>query len=190
MRALVLLAVAAPLAAAPVPKELRATRPNYQPFAYGDKREYAHPDNPDLVTQVREITAVEIRDGAKFYTQTIASSGQTNVMKVDKDGVYMAAQNDEKYDPPYPVARADMKEGDRWECGDGLGMTRTVGKPQKVDTPAGTFTAVPIAINYSRIQGMTDTVVWYADGVGLVRLDSNGRTSLVLKKYTPGKDPK
>lgn len=190
MRALILLVLAAPLVAAPVPKELKDKRPNYQPMAVGDKREYVHPANPDVVSQVREITAVEERNEARYYTQKIASSNQTNVMKVDKTGVYMAEQNDEKYDPPYPVARPDMKEGDKWECRDELGMVRTVGKAAKVETPAGTFTAIPITVSYPQLQGSADTTVWYADGVGLVRLDTGGRTTLVLKKYTPGKDPK
>jgi hypothetical protein len=190
MRAILLLAAAAPLAAAPVPKEFKR-QVNYHPMAVGDKREYVSPANPDVVTQVREITAVEEKGGARFYTQTIATSGQTNVLKTDKTGtVSMASQNGEAFETPYKVVAPDMKEGDTWACNDPTGMTRTVGKPEKITVPAGTYTAYPITCSYPAEQGQSDVVVWYADGVGLVRLDSGGRTSLVLKKYTPGKDAK
>ena len=161
MRPLLLLAVAAPLAAAaPVPKELKR-QVNYCPLAVGDKREYAHPDTPDVVTQVREITAVEERDGARYYTQSVSSSGQKNVMRADKTGVYMTeqsiARNIEQYDPPYKVVASDMKDGDKWDCKDSTGMTRTVGKAEKIATPAGTFTAVPITVSYAHKVGTWPT---------------------------------
>ncbi len=189
MRPLLLLAVAAPLAAAaPIPKDFQ--RPvNYHPLAVGDKREFVNPTNPDAVTQVREITAVEVKDGVKHYTQVL-TGGQTSVLKAEKGVVHMAEQNGQKMDPPYKVVAPDMKAGDTWECKDPTGMTRTVGKPEKITVPAGTFTAYPITCSYPAQQGQSEVVVWYADGVGLVRLDSGGRTSLVLKKYTPGKDAK
>ena len=187
--ALVIVLVSCPAFAAPVPKDFKRVA-SYHPMAVGDRREYASPTNPDVVTQVREITAVEEKDGAKFYTQKM-TSGQTNVLKTDRTGtVWMAQLNEDVYSPPYKVVGPDLKEGDRWECNDGTGMVRTVGKAAKVDTPAGTFTALPITVSYPNQPGMSEVVVWYAEGVGLVRLDSGGRPSVVLKKYTPGKADK
>jgi len=186
MRTLLLLAVAAPLAAAPVPKDFQ--RPvNYHPMAVGDKREFASPTNPDAVTQVREVTAVAVVDGAKHYTQVL-TGGQTSVLKAEKGVVYMAEQNGQKMDPPYKVVAPDMKEGDTWECKDPTGMTRTVGKAEKITVPAGTFTAVPVTIRSVRPGGGSDVVSWYADGVGLVRQDTGGQPTLLLKAATDGKE--
>jgi hypothetical protein len=187
--ALAIVLACLPALAAPVPKEFKRAA-GYHPMAVGDRREYVSPANPDVVTQVREITAVEEKDGAKFFTQKM-TSGQTNVLKTDRTGtVWMAQLNEQVHEPPYKVVASDLKDGDRWEVNDGTGAVRTVGKAEKVETPAGTFTALPITISYPNQQGMSEVVVWYAEGVGLVRLDSGGRPSIVLKKYTPGKAAK
>jgi len=186
MKALLIVVFAASLTvAAPVPKDFKRGI-DYSPMAVGDKREYVSPLSPDVVTQTREITAVEERNGAKYFTQTLTGNS-TTVMKADKTGVYMAEQYGEKLETPYKVVGPTMKSGDSWKCQDTTGMTRTVGEPKKVETPAGTFTAYPITCSYPDQVGRTSVVVWYAEGVGLVRLDSDGGTSLVLKKYTPGK---
>ena len=190
MKPLVLLLAATGLAAvaAPIPKDFKEKRPDYCPMALGDKREYAHPDTPEVVAQTREITAVEMKGGATHCTQAI-STGQVTVMTVDKTGVYVASSGGAVYDPPYKAVGPDIKAGDTWECGGPNRMSRSVGKPEQVVTPAGTFTAYPISITYGNIQGITQ-VLWYADGVGMVRYDSGGTTSLVLKKFTPGKEAK
>lgn len=182
---LLLVSAAAAAVAAPVPKDFRRGT-DYSPMAVGDRREYVSPLQPDVVTQTREVTAVEERDGAKYYTQTI-SGNSTSVMRADKSGVYMTEQYGEKLETPYKIVGPTMKPGDTWKCNDPTGMTRTVGEPKKVETPAGTFTAYPVTCSYPEQPGRTSVVVWYAEGVGLVRLDSDGRTTLVLKKYTPGK---
>ena len=190
MRPLLLLALTAAVApAAPVPKDFREKRPDYCPMALGDKREYAHPTNPEVVTQTRTITAVDVKDGARYCTQEI-STGQKTVLKTNKTGVYVVSSSGVSYDPPYMAVGPGMKEGDKWECGDANGMTRTIGKPEKVTTPAGTFTAFPVAIEYTNIPGSGVQVLWYAEGAGMVRYDSGGTTILVLTKFTPGREKK
>lgn len=190
MKALCGVLAAAMLAfAAPVPKEFKEKKPDYCPMALGDKREYVHPDHPDVVSQTREITAVEIRDGIPFFTQRI-STGQVTVMKTEKTGTYVVSSSGVEYDPPYKACGPDMKEGDSWECAGANGMTRTVGKLQKIDTPAGTFAAYPITIEYTKIVGGNKQVLWYSAGIGMVRYDSGGTTTLVLKKFTPGRETK
>lgn len=178
------------LIAAPVPKELKARRAdNFCPMTVGDKREYAHPAQPDVVTQTREITAVEDKNGARHFTQKI-SANQVVVMKVEKDGVYVVSSGTALYDPPYKACGPDMKDGDTWDCGGVNGMRRSVGKPEKVTVPAGTFTAYPVTTTYAKVPGAAGGTIWYADGVGMVRYDSGGTTTLVLTKYTPGKENK
>ena len=74
MRGLLLLAVVAPLAlAAPIPKDFKKKWAEYLPLAVGYKREYVSPDDPDTVTEVREVTAVEEKDG--FAGSRVGDSG-------------------------------------------------------------------------------------------------------------------
>ena len=189
MRTLLLLAVAAQLAAAaPVPKDFQ--RPvNYHPLAVGDKREFVSPTNPDAVTQVREITAVEVKDGVKHYTQVL-TGGQTSVLKAEKGVVHMAEQNGQKMDPPYKVVAPDMKEGDTWACKDPTGMTRTVGKAEKITVPAGTFTALPHTQSYTNFQPPQAWTAWHAPGVGRVKFVNYEGQGYVLLKFTAGKEKK
>ena len=184
---LAVLLAGAPALAAPVPKDFKKPATDYYPLAVGVKREYARPDDPATVVQTRTITAVREEKGAKFFTLTFTGNvEQTCTLKATAEGVFMAEQDGEAYDPPYTVVRTDMKEGDKWEVSGGVGGTRTVGKPEKIAVPAGTFTAFPISV--TRAEGrVADAVVWYADGVGLVRYDSDGSPVLVLTKYTAGK---
>ncbi len=190
MRPLLLLALTAAVApAAPIPKEFREKRPNYFPMAVGDKREYADPSDPTTVTQTRTITAVEEKGGARYFTQEI-STGQKTVLKVDKTGVFVVSSGGLTYDPPYKAVGPDMKPGDKWECGDANGMIRSIGRAEKVTTPAGNFTAFPVAIEYSKFPDSGTQVLWYAEGHGMVRYDSGGMTTLVLTKFTPGKEKK
>ncbi len=190
MKPLVLLLAATGLAAlaAPVPKEFKQKRPVYFPLAMGDRREYAPPGDPTGLAEVREITAVETKDGAKHFTLTI-SGGGTMEFRPEKDGrVTMVGQNGRSFEP-HLVVGPDVKDGDSWEYTDGTGRTRIVGKPEMVTVPAGTFTALPVTIRYNR-PGPADIVSWYADGVGMVRQDTAGQPTLELKAFTPGKEAK
>lgn len=189
-RAFVALLFAPALLAAPVPKELKDKRSdNFCPMTVGDKREYAHPSEPTMVVQTREIASVEVKDGVKHFTQKI-DTGQVVVMKVEKAGVFVVSSGSSVYDPPYRACSPDMKEGDEWDCGGLTGMKRSVGKPEKVTVPAGTFTAYPVTTTYAKSPGAVGGTIWYADGIGMVRYDSGNITTLVLAKYTPGKESK
>jgi len=192
MKALLFLLTAASLTvAAPVPKELRAKRPDYRPMAVGDKREYANPADPKTVTEVREITRVEVDGKVRRYTQTFSATSGTMVLTVDANGVVgLAEQNGRESPGVHKIVAPNMKEGDSWPCNDAIGRVRTVGKAERVAVPAGTFTAVPVTVSYPAGQALPTVVSWYADGVGLVRQDSGGRPALVLVKYTPGKEKK
>lgn len=188
--ALAALVAASAALAAPVPKELKDRRPdNFCPMTVGDKREYAHPARPEAVVQTREITSVEEKNGVRHYTQT-QSTGQVVVMKVEKAGVFIVSSGGTAYDPPYKACGPDMKAGDVWDCGGANGMRRSVGPPEKITVPAGTFTAYPVTTTYAKVPGATGGTIWYADGVGMVRYDSGSTTTLVLVKYTPGKESK
>ena len=139
-----------------------------------------------------EVTAVEEKDGGRHFTVEVTNGG-TMVMRADKNkpgAVSMSGQNGRAIDPPYQLVAPDMKEGDKWEYNDPAPKTRTVGKAEKITVPAGTFTAVPVTIRSVRPGGAADVVSWYADGVGMVRQDTGGRPTLLLKAATGGKDGK
>jgi hypothetical protein len=52
-----------------------------------------------------------------------------------------------------------------------------------VTVPAGKFTALPVT---ERVKGMTDGLTqWYADGVGLIKTENNGRV-VELKAFRQG----
>lgn len=183
--AAVLLGVTAAFAA-PVPKAAKARR-EMLPLAVGNKWEYVSPDNPTAVSETREVTAVEEKDGAAYVTQKM-SNANTQVYRVDAAGTAVVKVGSGEYKSPRVILKPDMKEGDSWDW-DAGGYTevRTIGKAEKVAVPAGEFEAVPIQYRY--VQNGTDIqkgTVWYAAGVGLVRIDYDGVPSSVLKAFTPG----
>lgn len=193
MRRLVpaVLLLAAAASAAPVPKAAKA-RASMLPLAVGNKWEYVSPDNPNQVTDTREVTAAEERDGATYVTQKYSTAVQT--IRVDATGTTIIRTGNNDLANPRVILKPDMKEGDSWEW-DAGGYTevRTIGKAEKVTVPAGEFEAVPI--HYRYVQNGNDIqkgTVWYAAGVGLVRIDYDGQPYQVLKAFTPaaGKEAK
>lgn len=187
MRPLVLLLATTALVAAPVPKGLKKTG-DFMPLAVGNRWEYVEAGSPDAVVDTREITAVEQKDGVTFATQKL--SGTVQVFRSDATGVAVIRSNDREYAHPRYIVKSEMKAGDEWVW-DAGGYTerRTVGATEKVSIPAGEFEAVKLTYRTEQNGAVgSDITVWYAAGVGLVRIDySNGRTSHVLKAFTAGK---
>ncbi|MEO2089667.1 MAG: hypothetical protein ABGY75_09250 [Gemmataceae bacterium] len=187
MRLLAAVLLAGPLLAAPVPKGLKKTG-NFMPLEVGCKWEYVEAGSSDVIVDTREITAVEQKDGVTFATQKL--SGITQVFRADATGVAVVRSNNGDYAHPRYVVKNEMKAGDEWEW-DAGGYTerRTVGTTEKVTTPAGEFEAVKLTYRTEQNGAVgSDITVWYAAGVGLVRIDyTNGRTSHVLKAFTSGK---
>jgi hypothetical protein len=176
--------VAASATAAPVPKA--AKKRGYPlPLVPGTRWEYVSAGNPDQVVETREITAVEEKDGAVIATQK--NSNLTQQYRADADGVAVITSNGRAYKNPRVILKAGMKEGDSWDWdADGYTETRSVGRAEKVTTPAGEWTATPIT--YTRGQPGDAITVWYADGVGLVRVDYDGQPYQLLKAFTLGKE--
>ncbi len=173
--------------AAPVPKTLKKTGA-FMPLDVGNKWEYVEAGSPDTVVDTREITAVEQKDGATFATQKL--TGIVQVFRSDATGVAVVRSNDRDYAHPRYIVKNGMKAGDEWIWdADGYTERRAVGVTEKVTVPAGEFEAVKLTYRTEQNGAVgSDIVVWYAAGVGLVRIDySNGRTSHVLKAFTAGK---
>ena len=100
----------------------------------------------------------------------------------------LLANDDGIYAPPHLIVKPKMVEGDEWKHDFRIGdrvlysETQTVGGAEKVETPAGEFFAVPIR---SR-QNSAYTTFWYADGVGLVKIQRDGLADTLLKSYRIG----
>jgi hypothetical protein len=173
--------------AAPVPRALKKKAPEWMPLHAGSRWEYVSADNTSEATDTREITAAGDKDGVPHATQRTINL--TQEFRRDETGVAVVRTSNRGEAKPRYVVRHNMKEGDSWENDmGGYTEVRTVGRAERVKLPAGEFEAVPVKFQY--VQNGTpfqSGTVWYADGVGLVRIDTDGSPSEVLKAYTPGK---
>lgn len=184
---LALFALAPVLLAAPVPKSLKRQATEWMPLEAGCRWEYVSADDPTAVVDVREISEVEERDGVLTATQK--TSNLTQEFRRDAQGVAVVKSNGRNSPQPRYITKPGMKEGDTWEADiGGYTEVRTVGKAEKLTLPAGEFTALPVKFQYVQNGAAFQTgTVWYADGVGLVRIDTDGQPSQVLKAFTRGK---
>ena len=183
--AVVVLSVVA--VAAPVPKALKKGGPEWMPLDSGAKWEYVSADDNSTTTDTREITSVSEKDGARFASQRTINL--TQEFRKDADGVAVVKTTNRGDTKPRYIVKHAMKEGDTWENDMGsYTEVRTVGKAEKLKLPAGEFEAVPVQFKYVQNDASFQSgTVWYADGVGLVRIDTDGSGSEVLKAFTPGK---
>lgn len=189
-RSAVLLAVllsAAAAVAAPVPKALKKNAPEWMPLTAGSKWEYVSTDDNTVTTDTREITAADDKDGKTTATQRTINL--TQEFRRDETGVAVVKTSNRGETKPRYVVKHAMKEGDTWENDlGGYTEVRTVGKVEKITLPAGQYDAVPVKFQYVQNGAAFQSgTVWYADGVGLVRIDTEGGGSEVLKAFTPGK---
>jgi hypothetical protein len=188
---LVLLAALGLAHAAPVPKAIKA--PDFYPTAVGTKWVYGHEDGTN--EHSREVTASSTKDGVTEFTVTWKDGGETQIWELKKEAgaVYRTKQDGNDFKPPHKLLDSKMSAGDEWGSEYTFGglrtsykYTRTVGKPEVVKTPAGEYKAVPVVSRNLRTDG-DETTLWYADGVGLVKLLHAGGTPVVLREFTPGK---
>lgn len=173
--------------AAPVPKGLKKSAPEWMPLDAGAKWEYVSADDNSTTTDTREIVRASQADGVLTAHQRTINLTQD--FRKDADGVAVIKTSNRGEAKPRYIIKHAMKDGDTWENDmGGYSEVRTVGKAEKVKLPAGEFEAVPVKFQYVQNgQAFQTGTVWYADGVGLVRIDTEGSASEVLKAYTPGK---
>lgn len=192
--AVALLAVAAFATAAPVPKVKKAAP---HPVTVGTKWEYTRSGTAEV--WVEEVTESDTADGVTtFKVRTTAGGVEMDLQTYElRDGVLsVTAHSAGGYTAPrliWPTgAAAGTVTDNAWAARTPAGVierveTLTVGEPAEITTPAGTFQATPIT---RTAKGFNEgTVLWYADGVGLVRHTEPGRAEpiLELKSFTPGK---
>jgi hypothetical protein len=179
--------------AAPVPKELKKKK-TYFPLATGTKWEYVNEDGSEAHS--REISAVTEKDGVRTVAVLYRDRNFTMTWELREDatGLYRSKYENAAVDPPQLLMKPTMTEGDEWECRFNQGRQkchyiRTVSKAEKVTTPAGEYTAIPIKQVDPDDPDDTATI-WYAEGVGMVKLQEGGAPAILLKAMTPGNDGK
>ena len=184
--------------AAPVPKELTASKGVYFPTAVGTRWEYVR-EGTDAVDHSRVVSAEETdKDGTRTVAFEWTSVGgqytKSSLYRVDKRFVRRTGwTRTQSFEVPCVMWDADAKAGDKWTAGivgpkEKSQFTATRGAAEVVTTPAGKFEAVPVAIQAGADVKNTNTY-WYAPGVGLVKWESGART-VVLSKFTHGKEIK
>lgn len=177
--------------AAPVPKAIKAI-PDFYPSTVGTKWVYTNEDGTN--EHSREVTVSSTKDGVTDFTVTWKEDGSTQIWELRKDatGVFRTKQDGSEFNPPHKLLEPKMAAGDEWTSeytfggGGKYKYTRKVGKAEKVKTPAGEFTAVPLVSGNARANG-DETTLWYAEGVGLVALQHKDSPRIVLREYTIGK---
>lgn len=186
----VLIALTLSATAAPVPKAVKKV-PDYYPSEVGTRWVYAQEDGTNEHT--REVTASSTKDGVTDFTVTWKEDGSTQLweMKKDATGVHRIKQDGLEFNPPHQLVQPKMDAGVEWTSEYTFGgrskykYTRTVGKMEKLKTPAGEFDALPIVSRNLTLDG-DETTLWYADGVGLVALQHQNGPKVVLREYTIG----
>jgi hypothetical protein len=199
--ALVLFVVPSSLSAEP-PKKAE----DYWPLKVGHKWVYQNADHPDAETVVTVAAEKKTDAGTRYTLDWVTTVGMVKttdreVVLVKPDGVYMAEVYGADLDPPVRNLKLPVKAGDEWTVDTRFGTSTTtykfkVGKPEKVKVPAGTYDAVRVDWAGSGNSPFSDNKItipgtkWFADGVGLIRVDvpeGLGKSSLLLKSFTPAK---
>jgi hypothetical protein len=180
---------------APIPRE-RQDSGLYHSTRKGDRWVYSYTDEREVESYV--VTAVEEKSGCKIVSVGREEKGkvvETVVWSVSDKGLYELSTGDRKNDPPLGRVQLPAKTGDEWKITqDRAGWTslRGVGKvtvSEEVRVPAGTFTTIRVDWTYKLDYATRSKSVWYAQGVGMVKLvDWDANKEYVLKSFTVGKE--
>lgn len=200
-RSLLALFAAAPLPAAPGPKD-GAKEALYFPVTVGAKSVMemtvsGTPMGPAMKSVVT-VTKVDEKDGKFRVTVERASPGNpvaenlVLVLEVSGRGLALVAAGGKDLDKPVVLVKLPAKPGDTWTNEDPRAgkVTVTVGKEEDVEVPAGKYKALVVVSEMNPGGRPAKTTSWYAAGVGLVKSVTtyNGfDTTDVLKSFTPGK---
>ena len=116
---------------------------------------------------------------------------------VKADGVYRVKVKDDKIDPMVKILMIPPKKGDTWEIKSKVGTQTVSGKfvtkeiSEKVTVPKGTFEAVYVeGVDFDVAGTKTTVKVWFAKGVGIVKLMykiQENESTLELTNYEEGK---
>ena len=173
-----------------------STDEEYFPLKVGTTWEYKF-DNGQ--TQKRSIVKKELFDGilcARMETMNGGVVTSHSHLSAMRDGIYQWSLGDNKMNPPRHQLKFPVRVGDAWRS-DAKYAERSLNESYKiagrenVNVPAGNYRNALFIVNDTERDGPKRAYkLWYARGVGLVRLESDfgGRKlTLELTKFTPGK---
>lgn len=181
-RAILVLLVAAPLAAAPVPKG--AASKLYFPTAVGAKWVYVRGDDEEAV----EVSEVEKTDGEWVVSRKRSDGTAQEYLTMTVSAAGLTQPKTTSGNPgPVILLKAKATAGDTWDVPDGK---RTFIGAEDVTVAAGTFPTLKVAFDPSG--GGDRITLWYAPGIGEVkrtRTAAGGGETVVrsLKSFTPAK---
>lgn len=176
--------------AAPVPTHLM---PKEVPFAYPTAvgTTWVYQLGARLEMTFVTTNSKDVPGGKLLWTSRLMTNGTLtpqSVTMVTGAGVFLVAQNRKEYTTPDCLLKLPYCDGQTWEVsttgpsGD-YKAERVVGPAERVNVPAGEFSAVPVHATFTRDGETEQVTMWYASGVGLVQ-----GGFLKLKSFTPGKD--
>jgi hypothetical protein len=170
------------LAAAPVPKHLMPKDPPFSyPATVGCTWVYHFPGAQE---ETIAVAGVEEKDGAKLITTEYVRAGNRAhhmTQSVSAAGVFLVAEGGRTYPKPWCIFKLPHKEGDTWKT-EGHGGDMKSGPMEKVKIPAGEILAARVDWDL----GGRNVSYWYADGIGLVKME--GGANKGLKSFTRGKE--
>jgi hypothetical protein len=170
---------------APIPRE-RQDAGLYHPTRKGDRLVYDYRvANAESVDETLIVTAVEEKNQCKVVTIGCEQADKIVprwTVSVSEHGLEVLSQKGKAFNPPDRLVRLPAKVGDKWSD---ESIQRTVGAIEKVEVPAGTFTAIQTECEWLVAEGaLQKGTFWYAPEVGLVKMEVAEVTS-VLKSFTP-----
>jgi hypothetical protein len=175
-----------------------AQNPNYEYFPLKPKSKWTYKVPDQLVESV--VAGTEKYDGAECTRVDTIVNGKIQASElylVKPDGVYRVKVKDDKIDPMVKILMIPPKKGDTWEIKSKVGTQTVSGKfvtkeiSEKVTVPKGTFEAVYVeGVDFDVAGTKTTVKVWFAKGVGIVKLMykiQENESTLELTNYEEGK---
>lgn len=191
--ALLVLCLAAPsFAADPL-------KPNFYPLTKGTKWEYRLLMDDKEYPCVCEITSHETKNGkssARIEAKLPNAVTLSEELSSDLNGVYRNAILGARLHQPVQIVKYPVKARDTWkervklDAGEGTLAITIVDAEAVIDVPAGRFTTLAIESIVEMNGERVVACIWYAQGVGIVKQETNYGSKIVtmeLRKYHPAK---
>ena len=169
---------------APVPKDKGGF---YFPTKVGAICEY---DCGEEKPHTRTVKRVEPADHGGFViTFKVDGHEDPQRVQVTDKGLVMLAMSGKQLEPPPCILKLPAVPGEKWEAQmQGMTFKHTTVGPEQVEVPAGKLDAIRVDMTHEVAGRQVKVSVWYALGIGPVKVAVDGRTALSLKKFTAGKD--
>lgn len=171
---------------------------DFFPLAKGTKWVYVlkGAEEVDMVQEVTEVAAAA--EGKRAVATLVTTVLKTEIVaehSADEKGVYEHTRAGRNLGGPLTMIKYPIKAGTKWTekykyDGGDVTAEYEVKEAEEVKTPAGKYTAYPVAQTIKTSLGKSTVTYWYADGVGMVQQEIRafGKPDvIVLKSFTPAK---